>query len=534
MMSIFNRLHKETSGHVAVIFALCIIPVVSIVGFAIDFSATTGSKNKVQHVLDSSVLAGARAMQAGQTEDEIKATMTSYLNGQNRFNSDLSALSCSKLDIQFGQGTQDITASVRCAQETSIMQIVGKKRIKFDVSSTSTWGIGKLDVAFMFDVSGSMAWDGRMTKLKDAAKQAINTLKPEDGGAATEDVRVAMVSYNSMVNAGNYFEEVTGLKEKRDYVALDRWPYYTGKVTYKKRSRKRRYWYCNRFRDGECDSGWYRKKTKQEPFYETVEKADEITYKNFESTCVWERNGDHKFSDHVPGNTNGVSQPVSSLPPAIKKVYGANAPIYNASTDQDKNPEGYLAAAYAVYDDDPNSKDNTASNRNSNLWDTDGRTECRNIKPMGLTKDRNKMINYINSLSTGGGTAGHQGVSWSWYLVAEKWDKIFKGTEAPLPYDEPDSVKAVILMTDGSFNAQEFKDDQGGSDTQARAVCDAMKQQDKIIIYTVAFQAPNDGKKVLEYCASGPEFAFSPENGDELDQAYQAIATSISDLRVKF
>ena len=88
MMSIFKRLSRETSGHVAVIFALCIIPVVSIIGFAIDFSATTGSKNKVQHVLDSSVLAGARAMQAGQTEDQIKATMTSYLNGQNRFNSE--------------------------------------------------------------------------------------------------------------------------------------------------------------------------------------------------------------------------------------------------------------------------------------------------------------------------------------------------------------------------------------------------------------------------------------------------------------
>ena len=532
MMSIFKRLSRETSGHVAVIFALCIIPVVSIIGFAIDFSATTGSKNKVQHVLDSSVLAGARAMQAGQTEDQIKATMTSYLNGQNRFNSDISALSCSHLDIQFGQGTQDITASVRCSQETSLMQIVGKNRIKFNVSSTSTWGIGKLDVAFMFDVSGSMAWDGRMTKLKDAAKQAINTLKPENGGAATEDVRVAMVSYNSMVNAGTYFEEVTGLKAKRDYVAEDRWPYFTGNVTYKKRSKKRKYDYCNTFKNGECDSGWYRKKTKNEPFYETVEHVSEVRYDNFSSTCVWERNGDKKFSDHVPGNTNGVSQPVSSLPAAIDEVEGANAPIYNASSDQDTNPEGYLAAAYAVYRDDPENKH--SDNRNGYGWSTDGRTECRNIKPMGLTKDRNKMINYINGLSTGGGTAGHQGVSWSWYLVAEKWDKIFKGTEAPLPYDEPDSVKAVILMTDGSFNAQEFSDEQGGSDTQARAVCDAMKQQDKIIIYTVAFQAPTSGKKVLEYCASGPEFAFSPENGDELDQAYQAIATSISDLRVKF
>lgn len=88
-------------------------------------------------------------------------------------------------------------------------------------------------------------------------------------------------------------------------------------------------------------------------------------------------------------------------------------------------------------------------------------------------------------------------------------------------------------MTDGDFLHQEFSE-QGSSMEQAKDVCDAMKAQDKVIIYTVAFQAPRKGKEVLGYCASGPEFAFEPQNGEELSQAYQAIATSISDLRIKF
>ena len=52
------------------------------------------------------------------------------------------------------------------------------------------------------------------------------------------------------------------------------------------------------------------------------------------------------------------------------------------------------------------------------------------------------------------------------------------------------------------------------------------------MIYTVAFSAPTAGQEVLAYCASNPAFAFKPSNGQELTEAYKAIARSISDLRI--
>jgi hypothetical protein len=101
---------------------------------------------------------------------------------------------------------------------------------------------------------------------------------------------------------------------------------------------------------------------------------------------------------------------------------------------------------------------------------------------------------------------------------------------APLAYDEPDSAKALILMTDGSFNAT-INNSQGSSTWQAQQLCDNIKGTG-VIIYSVAFQAPQSGEDVLNYCSSGPEFFFNPDNGQELTQAYKAIATSISDLRL--
>ena len=85
-------------------------------------------------------------------------------------------------------------------------------------------------------------------------------------------------------------------------------------------------------------------------------------------------------------------------------------------------------------------------------------------------------------------------------------------------------------MTDGAFNAEIFPE-QGASSAQARALCDNMKKQG-VQVYAVALNAPSSGKRVLEYCASGPEHFFEPNNADELTDAYRKIATSISDLRI--
>jgi hypothetical protein len=92
----------------------------------------------------------------------------------------------------------------------------------------------------------------------------------------------------------------------------------------------------------------------------------------------------------------------------------------------------------------------------------------------------------------------------------------------------------MIVMTDGEFNAW-YNDDEGDGNSfdQAKLLCDNIKKEG-VRIYTVAFQAPKSGKEVLEYCASGTEYAFTPDSADELKDAYTKIAQSISDLRIRY
>ncbi|MEM7330139.1 MAG: pilus assembly protein TadG-related protein [Pseudomonadota bacterium] len=568
------------------IFALCLVPMVVVAGFAVDFQQTVKRKAKVQVVLDSSVLAAARVKQTGATDDVVKIAVQDFLDAQIE---GLGGLSCDPAIVVVTPNEEEINANITCQQDTYLMKVMGQDQMTFKVISGSEYGIDKIDVAFMFDISGSMNSNSRLTNLKSAAQDAVDTLLP--AGASQElldNTRLAMVSYNAMVNAGDFFEDVAGVTPSRTYthilqpdytdddltegalfdefmlgvydtdtgnliselgdgavIAVEDWmdddltialtldtshdlygqvdstrmilsgpesqnrienyePYAMYGDSGSTNNMNGQAWDMGDFelRIQVYDAG---SATGNELFDETINftllLADDTepetkTY-SLTSRCVWERDGDEKFTDAAPG---------------------AGA---------------YLSHQQAWFEEDPSQSDGGDWKVGHPNRPDDNKyrgNECRSAEPVELTNNRTTLSSYITSLNAGGYTAGHLGVAWTWYLVSEDWDTVFDGDAAPLAYSEPDSAKVVILMTDGAFNTEVFPE-QGDSAAQARDLCDNMKLKD-IKVYAVALNAPTAGQQVLSYCASGPEFYFQPETGAELTDAYKQIATSISDLRI--
>lgn len=580
-MSILRKISRDKSGQVAILFALSIIPIVAVAGFAIDFQQTIKRKAKVQLVMDSAVLAAARVKQTGATNEEIKLTVQQFMDAQI---GGLGGLSCDPTTVVVSDSDEEIDASILCEQTTALIKVIGREEMPFRVSSASEYGIDKVDVAFMFDVSGSMNSSNRLTNLKAAAIEAIDVLLPDGAPPELiEDTRLAMMSYNSMVDAGPFFEDVTGVTPTRTYtheisgeydpsditagstfgdlhiglydtdtqdliselgddalVSVEDWMdddltiavtlepghslygmvesvylQLSGPKNRNKKDNSEPYALWGSLTNGKSfDMGDFTLRVRAYSennrngtvlFDETIdftmalaEQFDTQTSSyTLTSTCVWERDGAEKFTDAAPGTGAYLSH---------RQAWFVE--------DDDHSDGGYWEVGH------PNRPNNSS-------YDGD---ECRDHEPVELTNDRDTLINYVNSLTAGGLTAGHLGVAWTWYLVAEDWEAVFDGDAAPLEYTEPDSAKAVILMTDGSFNAEIFPG-QGSSDAQARALCDSMKAKD-VKVYAVALNAPTAGKAVLSYCASGSDYYFEPETAAELTEAYQKIATSISDLRI--
>jgi len=154
--------------------------------------------------------------------------------------------------------------------------------------------------------------------------------------------------------------------------------------------------------------------------------------------------------------------------------------------------------------------------------------ECPVSSVLPLTTDLNLFNTEIDKLAARGPTAGHLGVAWAWYLISPDWSSVWPSASKPRSYTEDNVLKAVILMTDGEFNT-EHGPGMGNSDQQAKKLCRRMRNQG-VLVYAVAFQAPAEGKAVLQNCAGDPDRFFNADNGDELKAAYDTIASQLSNL----
>lgn len=444
----------DDGGNVSMIAALAIIPIISVAGLALDMQLTFTRKNDVQAIIDSAVLSGSKMMQAGASEQEIRDHIGDYVVALVATRG--GSLTCLPVVVDATAGSQDISASIACSQRTTLSQIMGKQEMGFAVNSGTTYGIGKVEVAFVFDVSGSMADNSRMDNLKDAAQTAVTTLLATlTENSEDDDVRIAMVSYDNRINAGEYFEDVTG--EDLTYTA-------TNSTTTTQSV-------CTRYRSNGTCRNW--------------DDQDVTTYDTVSTTvepCVEERIGDEAFTDVAPDD------------------------------------DAYLEITEPYWDD--------SRNRWRNVPD------CNDDVPVALTADAGDLEEFIDGLEPGSGTAGHLGMQWGRYLLSPDWVSLWPASSQPKEYGTPDLKKAIILMTDGAFNTV-HNSGLGDSEEQALLHCEAAKEQG-IVVYTVAFQAPQEGIDLLAECASDPTKAFAPEGAADLTEAYQTIASEISDLRIVY
>jgi Flp pilus assembly protein TadG len=150
------------------------------------------------------------------------------------------------------------------------------------------------------------------------------------------------------------------------------------------------------------------------------------------------------------------------------------------------------------------------------------------IQPLSDNKDALHLN--IEAYTAGGTTAGHLGAEWAWYLVSPEWASIWPEDSRPVDYDDANTIKAIVLMTDGKFNTH-YISGNGNSTAQALNACDEMKDKG-VIVYSVAFQAPASAEATLRDCATSNDTYFNASNGEELRLAFKSVAADLNNLRL--
>jgi Flp pilus assembly protein TadG len=163
---------------------------------------------------------------------------------------------------------------------------------------------------------------------------------------------------------------------------------------------------------------------------------------------------------------------------------------------------------------------------------------------VAMSSDKNKLLQKIEKLSIGGGTAGHVGTAWAYYMLSPKWVSVVPHESAAVSFGAPKTEKIAILMTDGEYNFTYDKDgiptnySQGNANGnssagQAIAICNQMKQSG-IKVYTVGFDLGGNQTAIntLKTCATDPSKFYNAEDGAQLKSAFRDIALKVSQLHL--
>lgn len=99
--------------------------------------------------------------------------------------------------------------------------------------------------------------------------------------------------------------------------------------------------------------------------------------------------------------------------------------------------------------------DVSMAHRDALLTDYAKKKACPSAEVMPLTADADALKKNIGNFVADGGTAGHIGVQWSWYMLSEKWGDVVPAAARPASPSKK-VAKYAILMTDGEFNLSYF------------------------------------------------------------------------------
>ncbi|MBI3433488.1 MAG: TadE/TadG family protein [Proteobacteria bacterium] len=184
-------------GSIVMTFALALLPIVGFVGAAVDYSRANAARAAMQSALDSMVLMlskDAATLSQAQLQVKAQSYFLALLNRPELQNVTVNA------PVYTSVGGSQLAITATAKVNADFMKVMGVTQMNVSSTATVKWGNSRLRVALALDNTGSMSQNGKMTALKTATHNLLNTLQ----SAATQpgDVYVSIIPFAKDVNVG--------------------------------------------------------------------------------------------------------------------------------------------------------------------------------------------------------------------------------------------------------------------------------------------------------------------------------------------
>jgi len=179
-LRLINRFRSDRGGNIAVIFGIAVVPLISAVGCAVDYSMATRMKAKLQSAADAASVASISQKSPGYTAAAAMTGNGSVTAGvtdsNNIFDGDMTGISgytnLSRTSTVTKTGVK-LASTITFSADVPVtfMKVLGYQKLTLAGSSSSTASLPPyLDFYLMLDVSGSMglaSTPGEQTRLSN-------------------------------------------------------------------------------------------------------------------------------------------------------------------------------------------------------------------------------------------------------------------------------------------------------------------------------------------------------------------------------
>lgn len=215
-LALVQSFKTDQRGAFAVIFGIIAIVLVATAGAVVDFTTIEQARARAQDALDSAALGlQPRIFETGITEGTLQAAAENLLI-ERLSNEPVTAAEVDDVTFNPTDGTLRLEAHLDIPM--AFVSLVGVNTIRARLVSEATRRQLAVEIAMVLDNSTSMNQESRMTKLKEAARCALNILYNSipncDAATVTAatplppvqtNVKIAIVPFTHQVNIGSGF-----------------------------------------------------------------------------------------------------------------------------------------------------------------------------------------------------------------------------------------------------------------------------------------------------------------------------------------
>ena len=192
-----RRLFTADGANVTAVFALTLVPTLSSVGAAVDYSRANSARTALQAAVDSTALMISKQA-ASMTETELKNKASAYFFAMF---TRPEAFGTTLTTTYTTSGGSQVYIKATSTVKTEFMRVMGIPNVSISAASTVKWGNTRLRVSLVLDNTGSMSSSNKITALKTATKNLLTQL--QNAAVTNGDVYVSIVPFARNVNAGS-------------------------------------------------------------------------------------------------------------------------------------------------------------------------------------------------------------------------------------------------------------------------------------------------------------------------------------------